>query len=362
MASRYVVFDPDVEPPADTVHYEDFISEGDVLVWLGREKHRKTNILLQLAMCAALGRPFLKFRFAGTRPLKVVFIDYESKARSLKRRYDSICDAMNLSEAEREILKTNLRILLVREMQRAGSNVPRFPVGTPTQNQVLQHEAAETYWKQLTLSFPADFYVIDPMRCLHAQDENDSAIEQLLSDIRKVFRGATVAVAHHMRKSSGKGQNVPLKENMRDWSDSARGSGAIKAHADVIVCQERVMEKDVEIVYFGAFLKDAADIEPIPLEESDHMSFFWEVRTEVPAHLRASYDALARAGGRFTTKNAMVKVLMGADTKQKTAYRHLDDLENRGRLVEHDGEWALQSEPVVDEYEKLLATEVDVGN
>src|SRR6516164_8257987 len=65
----YPVFDPDVEPPADKPLYGDFISAGDLVLWLGREKNRKTNVLLQLAICAALGRDFLTLRFAGREPL-----------------------------------------------------------------------------------------------------------------------------------------------------------------------------------------------------------------------------------------------------------------------------------------------------
>ena len=60
---------------------------------------------------------------------------------------------------------------------------------------------------------------------------------------------------------------------MRFWSDDARGSGAIKAHSDVIVCQERVIEEQEERLYLGAFLKDGPDVEPIPLAETGAQSF-----------------------------------------------------------------------------------------
>jgi len=68
-----------------------------------------------------------------------------------------------------------------------------------------------------------------------------------------------------MTKQSRKpGDNVRLAAEMRLWSDVARRSGAIKAHADVIVRQERAKEKDADIVYFGAFMKDAGDVDPMP--------------------------------------------------------------------------------------------------
>ncbi len=119
----------------------------------------------------------------------------------------------------------------------------------------------------------------------------------------------------------------------------------------MIVCQERTIEADTEAVYLGAFLKDGADIEPIPLEESGHESFLWEVRADVPRHLVESYEALKKAGGKFTSKNAIVKVLTGAKVNPKTAHRHIRDLANRGLLVEKDGEWLLQTGDVVGEAE-----------
>ena len=49
-----------------------------------------------------------------------------------------------------------------------------------------------------------------------------------LTALRENFPGAAVMVAHHMRKQGGREEDrSKLAENMRDWSDGARGSGAI---------------------------------------------------------------------------------------------------------------------------------------
>ena len=75
---------------------------------------------------------------------------------------------------------------------------------------------------------------------------------------------------------------------MRAWPDGVRGSSAIKACADLIVCQEWVPNANGdEVVYLGAFLKDGADIDPFPLMESDHESFYWERTQDIPAYLTA---------------------------------------------------------------------------
>jgi len=81
------VFDPDADAPAESLIFDGLLAMGDLGVWVGREKHRKTNVVLQCAICAALGRDFLWFRFAASAPVRVVFIDYESKSFSLQKRY-----------------------------------------------------------------------------------------------------------------------------------------------------------------------------------------------------------------------------------------------------------------------------------
>jgi hypothetical protein len=190
------------------------------------------------------------------------------------------------------------------------------------------------FWEAVVTDHPADVYIIDPMRCLHGEDENDSAIEALLSVIRSVFKKAAVVIAHHMVKRGSSKDAVTLKDDMRSWSDGARGSGAIKAHADVIVCQERTTEKDgTEVVYWGAFLKDAADVEPLALVETDHESFLWSVKPEVPDHLKPSLTALRSAKTTFKNKaEAVATIVTAKGTSPATAYRHVDALLNRGLL------------------------------
>ena len=69
------IFCPDKEPPPEQYIFTGFLYKGVLVTWIGREKHRKTNLLLQLAICAAAGRAFLSFPFAPAEPLRVVFVD-----------------------------------------------------------------------------------------------------------------------------------------------------------------------------------------------------------------------------------------------------------------------------------------------
>ena len=332
------VFDPDKEPLQEQAIFEGLLSKSDHAIWVGREKHRKTNVVLQFAICAAIGRDFLNFRFVAPKPLKIVYVDYESKSHKLWERYKAICRAMNLSEAENELLKNNLKIIEVRRMQKEGMIFIRFQVRVKKEFQ----ENYNAFWQSFIEDFPADLYIFDPMRCMHSQDENDSNIEALLTKLRQFFGEASIIVPHHMSKRGNKPDAISLKDGMRQWSDGARGSGAIKAHSDVIICQERVIENETEIIYFGAFMKDEADIDPIPLEESDAMSFYWQVSPEMPDHLRGSYDALKKAGGKFGSKKAAINILEKAGVNIKTGYKHLSELKSLGFLKTKDGEMVLQ--------------------
>jgi hypothetical protein len=332
------VFNPATEQPPDKVYFDGLLAGGDLGIWVGREKHRKTNVVLQLAICGALGRDFLNFAFVHKRPLQVVIFDWESKSASLKRRYEGICKAMGLSEIERQELATNLKIIELRRYVADGCILPKFPV---KRNAALTTEELQAFafWRSLVKEHPADLYIIDPMRCLHAQDENDSAIEQLLAAIRQVFRKSAVLIAHHMTKRGNSPDAVALSGDMRAWSDGARGSGAIKAHADVIICQERVMAGDHETVYWGAFLKDAADIEPLPLVETDHESFLWTVSEDIPANLRGPLEAVMKAAGPFKNNTAIADLLMkDLGLSRPTAFRRVQELLNYGLLSRNGGQ------------------------
>jgi hypothetical protein len=183
---------------------------------------------------------------------------------------------------------------------------------------------------------------------MHAQAENDSAIEALLNRVHEFFGSAAVVISHHLRKRDrNPGHQHSLKDDMRVWADDARGSGAITAHADVIVCQERLVESGMEMLHLGAYLRDGADIEPMALRESHAESFLWKVAPDLPPELTHCLDALRQAGGEFPNRTAAAAVLQHTvGTARSTAFSRITDLFNRGLLAE-DGR-TLRIKEVVD--------------
>ena len=326
---EHYTFDPYADIPEEKLIYPGFLPEGDLTVWIGEEKSRKTTLLLQLSVCAALGRPFLTFPCARPEGLSVFYVDYESKESSIQKRYSAVRDVLNLTPEEFLKLQANLTILEIRKAQRDGKRLlSPFPY-TGNKKELEP-------WKVLFGETHADLYIFDPMRSFHSGDENDSGkIEKLFSGLREVSGGANITIAHHMRKSNQRTQEVLLRENMRAWSDGARGSSAIKAHADVIVCQEWFKIDGEEWLDWGVFLKDAADVSPRKLVESGPETFFWITTKDVPDFLKESYKILS--GHQYHSEIAVKQALQDGGVKRSTAYNHFRDLKSFG-LLGKDGE------------------------
>jgi hypothetical protein len=326
------VFDATAKPSQVEQLFQGFLAKDELAIWIGHEKHRKTTLVLDFAIAAALGRDFLGFQFAAPAPLQVVMFDFESKDNSIHRRRDKICEAMELTAAQLAMLDGNLKIIKLREMIHDGLEVPK-----------IDHPRGRGWWESAVAEHPADLYIIDPFRCLHAGAENDSAIETTLRLIRTVFRRSTIIPHHTVKSSQNPKENVRLSDNMRLWSEICRGSGAIKGHADLIVCQERVFEDDKEIVYLGGFMKDAGDIDPMPLVESAHESFLWVPHTKLPQALAASAEILRRTGsadgpdgsdGSWLNRSAVAAALVAGGIPRATAYRHVKQLMQRAALCD----------------------------
>lgn len=338
------VFDPgEFTPPIQPI-YDGLLARGDLAIWLGREKHRKSSVLLQFAICAALGRNFLHFLFRFGRPVKVVLLDYESKTQSLKQRYDAIVESLHLNEDDRALLRKNLWIVEMRKAFRHGLKFARFPV-RPDRGDVEEFSQAENEWRSFVRESSADLYIIDPMRCMHAQAENDSALEALLTRVHLIFGEAAVVISHHLRKRDRRGDRK-LKDDMRVWADEARGSGTITAHADVIVCQERVVESAMEMLHLGAYLRDGADIEPMALRESANESFLWIVAPDLPEELIFCLDALRGAGREFQSRTDAVTFLQQAvGAGRSTSFSRVKDLISRGYLIDANGALTFSETP-----------------
>jgi RecA-family ATPase len=88
------IYEPTAQHSRAEQIFQGFLAKDELAVWIGHEKHRKTTLVLDFAVAAALGRDFLAFRFMPSTALRVVMFDYESKDDSIYRRSEAICNAL----------------------------------------------------------------------------------------------------------------------------------------------------------------------------------------------------------------------------------------------------------------------------
>jgi hypothetical protein len=95
------------------------------------------------------------------------------------------------------------------------------------------------------------------------------------------FGKAAIIIAHHMvKRNMNRKENVKVTQDMRLFSDGGRGSGAIKGYCDIVNTQEWSQQDGEEIVHWGAFGKNIADLNPRALVQTGPNSGLW-VPTEV---------------------------------------------------------------------------------
>jgi hypothetical protein len=120
-SSRFHIFDPDRLIKPANVYFEGFLEAEEMAVWLGREKSRKSSVILQFAFCAALGKPFFGLPFVSPRPLKVTIFDYESKEASMSARYNALVEAMDLDAEKQQHLKRIRQLAVASSAHRPGT-------------------------------------------------------------------------------------------------------------------------------------------------------------------------------------------------------------------------------------------------
>jgi hypothetical protein len=336
-------FNPHREPSKKQWIFEGLLQLFDIVAWLAREKAMKSTLMLQMMICAAVGRAFLHFRFAASGPLKVFIVDYELKRDTFYKRYHAIVKALGLSETEKQLLEQNLTVFFVREWRSDGNEFPYMPPTplTTDKNKYSKQYQALQWWKNFIEQHPADIYCFDPLRYVHNENENSSDLAAVFASFQLLCKGKTVISPHHLYKlkEDNKGDVEALNWDMRAWSDRARGSGVIKGHTDVVICQARGVETvdGAPYLYWGAFGRDMDDILPMRLDETERESFTWQTSFEVPEYLTESWKVISEHKGPLpATRSGVAGLLEGAGVKRTTAFRHVQALLQAGLLIESD--------------------------
>ena len=270
---------------------ENLLADGEQMLVFGAPKVGKSQFALQLAMCVALGEPFLNWSIAK-KSGRVLYLNFEMGKRSfmlrIARHYSRLMELKRERECEEAgqeyVENTGLwhhsenheppegellekinetikdRLFFCGELKGLhGDHVPKPPdsaTGNKQSNEKRDAEAAQEllvqHWQSIIEAVKPDLVIFDTLSKSHSVNESDnSEIQRVLGWIRKICsiplpaaddansgirkndarKDIAHIIVHHARKMPGefsrKGSNYI---NL----DSIRGGSAIRAEADLI--------------------------------------------------------------------------------------------------------------------------------
>ena len=272
------------EPSAPDQILEGIIDTKDKLAIIGSSKMRKSFFLLQLLLCLASGRFFLKWRVP--KPRRVVHIQYEIQPNHYHRRLKRMCRAMGITSAD---LGDRFHIVNARGLNLSGI------------------EGIEKI-SRIVKSYHPEIISFDPLYKITVGGENAiedakiilNAFDNLIEQI-----GAAVAYVHHDAKGfSGD----------RDIRDRGAGSNIIGRDYDAcITMTPHVSETDAAVIEI--MLRNYRPQEPFTSlwsEDEDTGDYRFDMREEI-------------APTKRTSSNSKVKTLPVLDTYLPAALDLLKD-------------------------------------
>lgn len=206
------------------------LTAGSVGTLIGPGGVGKTMLELQVAVLLATGLGHYDplfgpatFDSQPTAPQKVVLVAAEEPINVLWQRLHSIVQSLN----QRDVLPDDMS--WPGFLQRLEQNLLLYPLAGAQRVNLLTPDLApsETAQELEALSRGARLLIVDPLRQLHLEDENQSApMSALMSVFKRVAQqsGAAVLVAHHSSRAAG-------LQGYGDTADAGRGSTALKDDA-----------------------------------------------------------------------------------------------------------------------------------
>ena len=195
-----------------------YLPRPSVTAWFGKPKAMKSLLVLDMCLHIACGNTWLASAPDGkdgaeVTTAKVVWLDLENGAATLKRRMKAIASAIGMSQARGQLQAYSM------------------PTPWPDLSKV---ENAAALIARLQSLGDIGVLVIDHLgQVFGAVDENSPLASQIMGTIRQISEACNIAVVliHHAKKGQGKDSGAP--------EDQLRGSGAIMAGVDAAFLIER---------------------------------------------------------------------------------------------------------------------------
>jgi DNA-binding transcriptional ArsR family regulator len=279
--------------------FEDFIVEGDQVMIAGAPKSGKSWLALQLALAAASGGRFLRWR--ATRKLKTLYLNLEVGEQMWARRVMKQIGAPS-------------SILFYADHFFTRSDLRTFDIMDPVQRRQLA---------DMIKAGGYEFVVIDVLSRCHYADENDNGImKQVLVSLRAMCGNATHVVVHHARKPP------PGSEHVNLGTASIRGASAIAGEVDLAM--SLVVRSGQGARYsLTMAARNVPEPEEMLLDRNDEDMLYFE-QTGDSNQLEDVIRAAFRNRGELPRTELQKALADGLGVALDSARRHIKEAESRG--------------------------------
>lgn len=206
----------ELEKPDDWI-FVGLIERGDQVVLGGPPKAGKSLMVSQIALAAASGGSFMKWKAA--KPCKVAYVNLEIRSKRFAGRL-----AYQSGTTPDEIRKTRKVPKIIAEINRHNRLMPIHDYRTID---VMEEGNAEVAaLRKKIADYAPDLVIWDVLARCHNEDENTAAMKKVMVKLRELSGAAASIIVHHARK--------PAEDNNRPLQAvDLRGHGSIHGEPDL---------------------------------------------------------------------------------------------------------------------------------
>ncbi len=309
----------ELEKPDNWV-FVGLIERGDQVMIAGRPKAGKSLISSQIALAAASGGTFLKWKAA--KPCKVLYINLEIRSKRFAGRL-----ALQTGSSAEEIRRTRKVPRIIAEINKNNRLVPIHDFMTID---VLKDGSADVEAiKKRIYDYEPDLVVWDVLAHCHHSKENDADIKDVLLKLRELCggkNGAASIVVHHTRKSSTEADDRP------QTADDIRGNGAIVGAVDMAMVLSKQAGQGARYVLTW-IARNVAEPPETPLN-TKNLCFFDASEARANAQVEAIRAAFGRSE-KLRSRELLDAVKDSLRCGRDVAYTAVTTAVNDGVLHRH---------------------------
>lgn len=318
-----------------TWDYAGLIPQGAFCLWLGARKAEKSLFALRKAMHDACGKNWLNHKnMIGAA--RVLYFDTENDKADVDERYREIIT--EFAPAEQALIHKNLVLRIGKEMKKLKID---FEVWNRDLFELLKKDANN----------PRVVYLDCWYQLQSIKAADNEAQKKALEMFEEYFPNTTIFLLHHTGRES---QESLLRKNpawlrvlgAERWSNKSAGGNILTKKAELIICQERYVERDAEgtetdsFVDFQAYSRSSSgsvlySFEPVFFgEEVNGDAPEYKFRRKMVVKLSSLAAQAARklqGKGPWTSRYALAKDVGMVGGKQ---YKAIDELLVKGFIVD----------------------------